>query len=292
VQNGQPVLKSSISGASFPPTSVVVLDPVDGDRNAFGSFVVETADAMRVELYRVFQVCCVYFAPLIRLTSCQIARHTSRILPVREEASDESAAAAPSSSCSIPEPFTDISTDDVATVAVAVPVLPSKAPAAAAAAAPVPATGGFSKYSPNSIPANVLAELQVRSLLVSFRVPSACRDVTMQDVMGLRLGAAVATIKRNAQGVVTGYRECKGAKAGCSLVRRYEVQVRLSLDNSSVFLYPDQLNVVHLKQAQQPQVAVQLRPTAVEKEARTLDSSVVNAAVPPPPPLPSTSLLH
>lgn len=57
------MLKSSVPGASFPPSVVVVLDPVDGNRNAL-SFVVETADAMRVELYRVFQVCfalvCVY----------------------------------------------------------------------------------------------------------------------------------------------------------------------------------------------------------------------------------------
>ena len=107
--------------------------------------------------------------------------------------------------------------------------------------------------------------------------------------MGLRLGAAVATIKRNAQGVVTGYRECKTAKAGCSLMRRYEVQVRLTLDNSSVFLYPDQLNVLssqlHLKQSQPPQIAVLQRPTpSFEKEARNLDSGVVDAAVCFPPP--------
>ena len=56
VQAGEPVLKSSISGVSFPRTSVVVLDPIEGDRNTFSSFVVETADAMRLELYRVFQV--------------------------------------------------------------------------------------------------------------------------------------------------------------------------------------------------------------------------------------------
>jgi hypothetical protein len=59
VQTGQPVLKSSISGASFPPNAVVILDPIDGshtNRNALSSFVVETADSMRVELYRVFQV--------------------------------------------------------------------------------------------------------------------------------------------------------------------------------------------------------------------------------------------
>ena len=64
METGQPVLKSSVPGASFPPSVVVVLDPVDGNRNALSSFVVETADAMRVELYRVFQVCfalvCVY----------------------------------------------------------------------------------------------------------------------------------------------------------------------------------------------------------------------------------------
>lgn len=109
-------------------------------------------------------------------------------------------------------------------------------------------------------------------------------DCAFQDIMGLRLGAAVATIKRNAQGVITGYRESKTAKAGCSLVRRYEVQVRLSLDNSSVFLYPDQLNVLsshpHPKQTQPPQVAVLQRvPPHFEKEARTLDSGVVDAAV-------------
>ncbi len=56
VQAGQPVLKSSISAASFPPDIVVVLDPVDSNQNVLSSFVVETADAMRVELYRVFQV--------------------------------------------------------------------------------------------------------------------------------------------------------------------------------------------------------------------------------------------
>ena len=56
METGQPVLKSSVPGASFPPSVVVVLDPVDGNRNALSSFVVETADAMRVELYRVFQV--------------------------------------------------------------------------------------------------------------------------------------------------------------------------------------------------------------------------------------------
>ena len=64
VQTGQPVLKSSISGASFPPNAVVVLDPIDGshgNRNALSSFVVETADAMRVELYRVFQACFAIF---------------------------------------------------------------------------------------------------------------------------------------------------------------------------------------------------------------------------------------
>ena len=61
VQTGQPVLKSSISGASFPPNVVVILDPMDGNRNSLSNFVVETADAMRVELYRVFQACFAIF---------------------------------------------------------------------------------------------------------------------------------------------------------------------------------------------------------------------------------------
>ena len=56
VETGQPVLKSSMPGASFSPGVVVVLDPVDSNLNVLSSFVVETADAMRVELYRVFQV--------------------------------------------------------------------------------------------------------------------------------------------------------------------------------------------------------------------------------------------
>ena len=111
-------------------------------------------------------------------------------------------------------------------------------------------------------------------------------DATAQDATGLHLGAAVATIKRNARGVVTGFRESKTAKAGDSLMRRYEVQVRLDMDGSSVYLYPDQLNVLspqlQLKQnLPQPQVAVQQQrlPPSAAKEARTLDSSVVNAAV-------------
>ncbi len=68
VQTGHPVLKSSISGASFPPNVVVVLDPVDSNRNALGNFVVESADAMRVELYRVFQVLSLPPSFLIRHT--------------------------------------------------------------------------------------------------------------------------------------------------------------------------------------------------------------------------------
>jgi hypothetical protein len=94
------------------------------------------------------------------------------------------------------------------------------------------------------------------------------------------LGAAVATIKRNAQGVVTGFRDCKIAKPGDSIMRRYEVQVRLTNDGSSVYLYPDQLNVLEAnpKQSQQQQGALQ-RPLPPATEARTLDSVVVNAAV-------------
>jgi hypothetical protein len=97
----------------------------------------------------------------------------------------------------------------------------------------------------------------------------------------LVLGAAVATIKRNAQGVVTGFRDCKIAKPGDSIMRRYEVQVRLTNDGSSVYLYPDQLNVLVTNPKQnQPlsQVALQ-RPLPPAHEARTLDTGVVNAAV-------------
>lgn len=104
--------------------------------------------------------------------------------------------------------------------------------------------------------------------------------------MGLCVGAAVATIKRNAHGVVSGFRECKTAKVGDSLLRRYEVQVRLNKDGSSVYLYPDQLNVLnsqqHLRQSlPQPHLAMQHRllPPHASKEARTLDSSVVSIAV-------------
>jgi hypothetical protein len=100
----------------------------------------------------------------------------------------------------------------------------------------------------------------------------------------LHLGAPVATIKRNAQGVVTGVREAKVVKPGDGLMRRYEVQVRLNLDNSSVYLYPDQLNVLsshqHIKQNQQQPIIAQLRvPPHPAKEPRTLDAAVVNAAV-------------
>jgi hypothetical protein len=124
---------------------------------------------------------------------------------------------------------------------------------------------------------------------MSFPLPcmvGSANDATVQDATGLHVGAAVATIKRNARGVVTGFRESKIAKAGDGLMRRCEVQVRLDMDGSSVYLYPDQLNVLSslhpLKQSQpQPQaVAMQQRlPPPAAKEARTLDSSVVNAAV-------------
>lgn len=94
------------------------------------------------------------------------------------------------------------------------------------------------------------------------------------------VGAAVATIKRNAQGVVTGFRDCKITKPGDSIMRRYEVQVRLTNDGSSVYLYPDQLNVLgaNAKQNQQLQAASQ-RPLLPANDARTLDTGVVNAAV-------------
>ncbi len=64
-------------------------------------------------------------------------------------------------------------------------------------------------------------------------------------------------------------------------MRRYEVQVRLSNDGSSVYLYPDQLNVLGPNPKpiqQQPQVAIQ-RPLPPANEARTLDTGVVDAAV-------------
>jgi len=221
-----------------------VLDPVDSNLNVLSSFVVETADAMRVELYRVFQV----------------ARHTARIVPLSGEASDEGGAApAVSDASHVPSFSSDVVTVDVVTAAVVAPVSPSKAQTVGVLAAP-------SKLASNQLPPNVMAELQ--------------------DATGLHLGAAVATIKRNARGVVTGFRESKTAKAGDSLMRRYEVQVRLDMDGSSVYLYPDQLNVLspqlQLKQnLPQPQVAVQQQrlPPSAAKEARTLDSSVVNAAV-------------
>lgn len=124
-------------------------------------------------------------------------------------------------------------------------------------------------------------------------------NAALQDATGLHLGAPVATIKRNAQGVVTGFREAKVTKPGDGLMRRYEVQVRLNLDNSSVYLYPDQLNVLssqqQVKQNQQQPVTAQLRaPPNPAKEPRTLDAGVVNAAVrPPPPPLsPSVDFLE
>jgi hypothetical protein len=224
----------------------------------------------------------------------QVARHTSRILPASGDAADDiDAASAPVSASAVQALSSDVTTGDLDVSAAAITVaslVPPKTPAAG-----VP--GIFPKYAPSSIPPNVLAELQVCcvqcQLAFTFSFVLRCwllscinliNDRAFQDIMGLRLGAAVATIKRNAQGVVTGYRESKTAKAGCSLVRRYEVQVRLSLDNSSVFLYPDQLNVLsshpHLKQTQPSQVAaLQRLPPHFEKEARTLDSSVVDAAV-------------
>ncbi len=114
-------------------------------------------------------------------------------------------------------------------------------------------------------------------------------NASLQDATGLHAGAPVATIKRNAQGVVTGFREAKVTKPGDGLMRRYEVQVRLNLDNSSVYLYPDQLNVLssqqQVKQNQQQPVTAQLRaPPHPAKEPRTLDAGVVNAAVRPPSP--------
>jgi hypothetical protein len=124
-------------------------------------------------------------------------------------------------------------------------------------------------------------------------------NAALQDATGLHLGAPVATIKRNAQGVVTGFREAKVTKPGDGLMRRYEVQVRLNLDNSSVYLYPDQLNVLssqqQVKQNQQQPVTAQLRaPPHPAKEPRTLDAGVVNAAVHPPstPSLPTCRFIR
>ncbi len=191
---------------------------------------------------------------------------------------------------------------DVASAASVLPVSSSKAPVAATLVAPP-------KFVSNQLPPNILAELQVCSLvflsyfcsllcciiyalycrsiivLYFFGIELPTDNAALQDATGLHLGAPVATIKRNAQGVVTGFREAKVVKPGDGLMRRCEVQVRLNLDNSSVYLYPDQLNVLsyqqHIKQNQQQPIIAQLRvpPQNPAKEPRTLDAAVVNAAV-------------
>jgi hypothetical protein len=162
VQTGKPVLKSSIQGVSFPQTSVVVLDPVDGIHNTFGSFVVETVDAMRAELYRVFQVFFFFLSFRSSVSSCfQVARHTSRILPLSGDAADDiDAASAPVLASSVSALSSDVTTGDVAAAAVAVPASSMFVPKTPAAVVP----GISLKYAPSSIPPNVLAELQVCSV--------------------------------------------------------------------------------------------------------------------------------
>ena len=88
----------------------------------------------------------------------QVARHTSRILPVGGEAAEESGdAPSPPSTSSVPALSSHVTSDEFATAAVAMPVLPVLTPKAPAASV----VGVHSKYAANSIPPNVLAELQV-----------------------------------------------------------------------------------------------------------------------------------
>ena len=134
----------------------------------------------RQQSKRVEQLCCrdgrcnargalprfpgIFVIPLISYPSHgfhQIARHTSRILPVSGDAPDEGgggASAASSKSC-VPVLTPDVCTVDPATASGAVPLSPSKA-SVAVALGPAP------KVASNQLPPNILAELQVCILLV------------------------------------------------------------------------------------------------------------------------------
>jgi hypothetical protein len=87
----------------------------------------------------------------------QVARHTSRILPVSGEAPDEAgpASALSAMACGLPL-SSEMGSVGVTTAPVVAPMLPPKAPVAGA-------LGAQPKLSSNQLPPNVLAELQVGS---------------------------------------------------------------------------------------------------------------------------------
>jgi hypothetical protein len=155
VQTGQPVLKSSIPGASFSPSAVVILDPIENTRNAFSNFVVETADSMRVELYRVFQVNFLRYISRMPSFFQQLARHTSRILPLSGEALEESLVSSSASSIQCaPVPSLDAGMANFAPASVV-------ASSSSSNAQDMGVLETASQFGSNQIPSHVLAELQV-----------------------------------------------------------------------------------------------------------------------------------